>query len=115
MPSSPIIEQLDRYIITDGFHIVVDLQRSLGSWITDLEGNRYLDCYSQFASQPLGWKHSAMIRAQKDMGRSGMCKLANSDMYSKEYENFVDKFAEVTEDFDHYFLLRNQANHFYCL
>ena len=45
MPSSPIIEQLDRYIITDGFHIVVDLQRSLGSWITDLEGYRYLDCY----------------------------------------------------------------------
>ena len=109
MPSSPIIEQLDRYIITDGFHIVVDLQRSLGSWITDLEGNRYLDCYSQFASQPLGWKHSAMIRAQKDMGRSGMCKLANSDMYSKEYENFVDKFAEVTEDFDHYFFIDGGA------
>jgi len=47
-----IIEKLSKYILTDGFHVVVDVKKSKGSWLVDAEtGNKYLDCYSQFASQ----------------------------------------------------------------
>jgi len=72
-------------------------------------GKEYLDCYSQFASQPLGWNHSALQGARDDLGRVAMHKLANSDMYSKEYARFVEKFSEVTPDFSHYFFIEGGA------
>ena len=47
--------RLARHVLTDGFHIILDLRRSCGSWIVDAEtGDRYLDLYSFFASSPLG-------------------------------------------------------------
>jgi len=110
MPDSQVIDLLSRHVLTDGFHVVVDHSKSLGSWIVDIEnGNRYLDCYSQFASQPLGWKNAALIQAQNEMGYVGRVKLANSDMYSREYADFVQKFSEITPDFDHYFFIDGGA------
>jgi len=110
MPDSQVIETLRENILVDGFHIVVDQTRSLGSYVVDLNtGKRYLDCYSQFASQPLGWKHSALIKAQAEMGYAGRVKLANSDMYSEEYADFVEKFSEITPDFKHYFFIEGGA------
>ena len=110
MPNTKAIETLEKYILVDGFHVVIDQQRSLGSRVVDLDtGKEYLDCYSQFASQPLGWKHSALIQAQKEMGVVGRVKMANSDMYSEDYAQFVEKFSEITPDFKHYFFIDGGA------
>jgi L-lysine 6-transaminase len=110
MSNTQVIETLRENILVDGFHIVVDQTRSLGSYVVDLNtGKKYLDCYSQFASQPLGWKHSAMIKAQAEMGYAGRVKLANSDMYSEGYADFVEKFSEITPDFKHYFFIEGGA------
>jgi len=109
MSNSEIINRLSEHILVDGFHIAVDPFLSEGSWIVDVEGNRYLDCYSQFASQALGWKHSALIKAQNEMGSVGRVKMANSDMYSREYADFVDKFSEITPDFKYYFFIDGGA------
>ena len=110
MSDPRIIDRLSQHILTDGFHIVVDTRKSRGSWIVDLEtGNKYLDCYSQFASQPLGWNHKSLEEAQSELGRVGMHKIANSDMYSEEYASFVEKFSEITPDFKHYFFIDGGA------
>jgi len=110
MSNSQVIDRLSQHILTDGFHVVVDTSKSHGSWIVDLEtGKEYLDCYSQFASQPLGWKHPALIKAQNEIGSAGRVKLANSDMYSEEYVYFVEKFSEITPDFKHYFFIDGGA------
>ena len=110
MPNSKIIDGLSKHIITDGFHVVVDIDKSEGSWIVDAEtGGKYLDCYSQFASQALGWNHPALVNAQFYLGRIAMHKLANSDMYSEEYHNFVERFASITPDFSHYFFIEGGA------
>ena len=110
MPNSRIIEGLSQYILTDGFHVVVDPDKSKGSWIVDAEsGKKYLDCYSQFASQALGWNHPALVSAQSHLGKVAMHKLANSDMYSQEYHDFVERFASTTRDFDHYFFIEGGA------
>ena len=110
MPNTSTIDTLKQHILVDGFHVVVDHQKSFGSWIVDLNtGKKYLDCYSQFASQPLGWKHSALIKAQNEMGSAGRVKMANSDMYSEEYALFVEKFSEITPDFKHYFFIEGGA------
>lgn len=110
MSNSQAIEILKNHILVDGFHIVLDQQNSLGSYVVDLNtGKKYLDCYSQFASQPLGWKHSALIKAQSKMGLVGKVKLANSDMYSEVYADFVKDFSEITPDFKHYFFIDGGA------
>ena len=109
MSNSQVIDRLSKHILTDGFHVVVDPMSSEGSWVVDTDGNKYLDCYSQFASQPLGWRHPALLKAQNEMGISGRIKLANSDMYSEEYADFVDKFSKITPDFKHYFFIDGGA------
>ena len=69
MSHSQVINTLSQYILTDGFHVVADLDKSHGSWVVDAEsGKKYLDCYSQFASQPLGWNHPVLVEAQNELG-----------------------------------------------
>src|SRR5262249_18371719 len=47
--------RLARYVLTDGFHLTLDLRHSRGSWIVDAgTGERYLDLYAFYASAPLG-------------------------------------------------------------
>jgi len=110
MSDIKVIERLKKNILVDGFHIVVDTEKSHGSYIVDAEtGKEYLDCYSQFASQPLGWNHPALLKAQPHLGKAALHKLANSDMYSEDYANFVDAFSEITPDFCHYFFIDGGA------
>ena len=110
MPDFDVINRLSKYIITDGFHVVVDPDRSQGSWIVDAEtGRKYLDCYSQFASQPLGWNYEPLLKAREHLGEVALHKIANSDMYSVDYVEFVEKFAEITPDFSHYFFIDGGA------
>jgi L-lysine 6-transaminase len=102
-----VIDRLRKHILVDGFHVVVDLEKSEGSWIRDAESNAlYLDCYSQFASQPFGWNYLPFLRKDTERLRNiAMYKLANSDMYSEVYADFVDTFASITPDFKHYFFV----------
>ena len=108
---SQIIQDLKKHILVDGFHVVVDLEKSEGSWIKDAEsGELYLDCYSQFASQALGWNYLPYMR--KDLSRLqsiATVKLANSDMYSQVYRDFVETFASIAPDFKHFFFIEGGA------
>jgi len=106
-----IIERLKEHILVDGFHVVVDTEKSDGSWVVDKEtGKRYLDCYSQFASQPLGWNHPELKKHESSMGKVALHKIANSDMYSEVYADFVDKFSQTAcPQFDHFFFISGGA------
>jgi len=64
--------RLARHVLTDGFHLVLDLPRSGGSWITDArDGERYLDLYSFFASAPLGINPPGITGDQAFLGLPG--------------------------------------------
>ena len=105
-----VSERLKKHVLVDGFHIVVDVKNSQDSWIVDAEsGKKYLDCYSQFASQALGWNHPYMDSWKSYMGEMSLHKIANSDMYCQEYANFVESFADATPDFEHYFFIDGGA------
>ena len=100
-----VTDSLKKYILVDGFHVVADDFLSHGCWVSDYENcKKYLDCYSQFASQPLGWNHEAYKNTAYPAH-----KLANSDMYSNGYATFVEDFAEITPDFKHYFFIDGGA------
>ena len=109
MSNTSVIDKLSKHILVDGFHIAVNQKKSLGSWIVDLDGNKYLDCYSQFASQPLGWNHKVLVNAMQELGEVAMHKIANSDMYTEQYASFVEKFSGITPDFSHYFFIDGGA------
>lgn len=105
-----VIDTLKQRILVDGFHVVVDLEKSQGSHIVDAAtGRTYLDCYSQFASQALGWNHPSLVKGMSRFGKTIIHKIANSDMYTEEYAEFVEMFASVTTDFSHYFFVDGGA------
>jgi L-lysine 6-transaminase len=93
-------------VLADGQAVVVDLKRSSGSWLVDArDGRTYLDCFSQFASQALGWNHPKMLAGLDRL--AGVCvnRVANSDMYTEQYAEFVSEFSGFTPDFKHHFYI----------
>jgi L-lysine 6-transaminase len=88
---------------------VADLFASKGSWFVDQRtGKKLLDCYSQFASQPLGWNHEGFHRR---MWNDPLIKtllqhnIANSDMLTSVYGDFVQHLRRITPDFKYYFFI----------
>jgi 4-aminobutyrate aminotransferase-like enzyme len=54
-------ETLKRHQLADGYPFVFDLDRSHGSWLHDSKsGAEYLDCFTCFASWPIGYSHPGM-------------------------------------------------------
>lgn len=101
-----IQEIIKKYTIGDGLNVVVDHQNSKGSWLVDLDGKRYLDCFSSFASQPLGWNHPSLVEGMNKVPSSlFLHKIANSDLYCKEYASFIEEFASILPDFSHFFFI----------
>src|SRR5215471_9453143 len=94
--------RLARHVLTDGFHIILDLRGSCGSWIVDAEtGERYLDLYSFFASSPLGINPPGVTGDPEFMAllaEAAANKPTNPDIYTSHYADFVDTFARVMGD-----------------
>lgn len=79
-------------MLVDGFHIVVDLERSHGSRILDAAtGKWYVDFYTFFASSPIGVNHPKMRapRWLERLMRAAINKPSNSDAYTVELADFV--------------------------
>jgi L-lysine 6-transaminase len=89
---------LRAHMLVDGFHIVPDLVRSHGSYLVDERENRtYLDFFSNFASQALGWNHPGLQDPEfrERLLVAALHKPANSDVYTRYFAEFVATFAEV--------------------
>ncbi len=105
---------LEKNILVDGFHIVIDLEKSHGSIMVDaLDGKEYLDCYSHFASLPVGHNHPKMEDEQfrAVLMRAALNNPANSDVYSCEYAGFVQTFRQVAapDEFRYLFFVAGGA------
>lgn len=101
-PSTPslrpgqVLETLGRHQLVDGFHLVMDLERSKGSWIVDArDGRNYLDFYTFFATAPLGHNHPRLREASflKKLGHIAVNKPANSDIYTTAFAEWVEAFG----------------------
>ena len=82
----------------DGFRIVVDLEKSCGSYLYDAaHGYRLIDFYGFFGSMPVGFNHPHFDdpAVQDELLRAAGTKVANSDVYSEAYGDFVETFARV--------------------
>jgi len=98
VPASGVHEVLARHLLVDGFHIVPDLDRSRGSYLFDeRDGKAYLDLFSNFASQPLGWNHPGLLEPafRERLLAAATHKPANSDVYTRLFADFVATLAET--------------------
>ena len=107
-------ETLGKYIITDGFDLVLDLKKSKGCRIYDSKTEKYiLDCFSFFASAPLGCNHPELANSKyiKKIGEIAINKPTNSDIYTTEMAEFVDTFGRyaVPDYFKHLFFVSGGA------
>ncbi|WP_145070841.1 L-lysine 6-transaminase [Engelhardtia mirabilis] len=96
MRPTDVHEHLARHQLADGFPMVLDLEKSHGVWLRDsVSGNEYLDCFTSFASWPLGYRHPGLDdRAFRDeLLEAALNKPANSDLYTTSMAEFVDAFA----------------------
>jgi L-lysine 6-transaminase len=108
--ASPVTSSLDpadvhdvlsRNILADGLDLVLDLQRSRGSYLVDARtGERYLDMFTFFASSALGMNHPALTDAtfRDELARAAVNKPSNSDIYTVPMARFVETFARVLGD-----------------
>ncbi len=93
-----VFDILKENVLVDGFHLVIDLEKSHGSTIVGaLEGKEYLDCYGYFATLPLGHNHPKMEDEgfRKSLMTAALSNPANSDIYSRQYAAFVEVFRRV--------------------
>lgn len=91
-------EVLSQHMLVDGFHIVPDLERSRGSYLVDArDGKAYLDLFSNFASQALGWNHPGFADPgfRERLLTSALHKPANSDLYTCFFAEFMSTFARL--------------------
>ena len=98
VPADDVFSTLERNILVDGFHIVIDLERSHGAVMVDaLEGKEYIDCYTFFATLPIGHNHPGLEAPEfrETLLRAALENPANSDVYSREFASFVRTFREI--------------------
>ena len=96
--ASRVLKSLEQHILLDGFRIVVDLEKSRGSYLYDAaSGRRLIDLYGFFGSMPVGFNHPRFNDpdVERDLLRAAKAKVANSDIYSESYAEFVRTFARI--------------------
>src|SRR6195256_2262510 len=89
---------LEKHVLMDGFKIVIDLEKSRGSYMYDeATGRRLIDLYGFFGSLTIGFNHPYFDEpaVKEDLVRAAKFKVANSDIYSEGYAEFVDAFSRV--------------------
>ncbi len=105
---------LGKYMLVDGYPIVLDLEKSRGSWVYDsLNNKKYLDFFTFFASNPIGHNHPGLL--EKDfyerLARVAVNKPSNSDLYTTEMAEFVETFHRIAvpEGFNNLFFVSGGA------
>ena len=95
---SAALKKLEKHVLMDGFKIVFDLERSRGSYIHNaVSGQRLIDFYGFFGSVPVGFNHPRFDEpdVQQELLCAAKTKIANSDVYSERYAEFVETFTRV--------------------
>lgn len=87
---------LKKHLLADGMEVVLDLQRSKGSYLVDgLTGERFLDFFTCFASWPIGYHHDLLDTKdfQEEILEAATHNPSNSDLYTPLMAEFVGEFG----------------------
>ena len=89
-------EILGKHILADGMKLVMNFEKSHGSYIyDDLSQSEYLDMFSMFASAAVGYNHPYIVQHADWLGKHATYKPTLSDIYLEEYAEFMEVFERV--------------------
>jgi L-lysine 6-transaminase len=114
LPPAGVVESLQQHILVDGFKLVFDVQNSRGSRFIDAAtGREFIDLYSFYASQPIGFNHPHFSRpdVESELLAAAKIKVANADVYTVQYATFIETFARVMglKPLERYFFIEGGA------
>jgi L-lysine 6-transaminase len=89
-------ETISKYMLTEAFSFVLDLEKSHGIYIVDEKtGDTYIDLFTFFGSSPLGLNHPKLNspEVKNELTLGAVNKPSNSDIYTTMMADFVKVFA----------------------
>src|SRR5438876_7862555 len=95
---SKVLETIEQHVLLDGFKVVVDLDKSRGSYLYNaVTDKRLIDLYGFFGSMPVGFNHPHFDNpvVQRDLLRAAKVKIANSDVSAGDYGEVVEIVGRV--------------------
>lgn len=98
--ANEVLNVLSKYMLADGFEIILDLDKSNGCTIVDeVTGDEYHDFFTFFASSPIGLNHPYLNsdEIKNTLGKVAVNKPSNSDIYTTYMAEFVETFAKVAK------------------
>ncbi|MEM1270709.1 MAG: L-lysine 6-transaminase [Bacteroidota bacterium] len=99
MTADQVWPTLEKHILADGMHMVLDMKESQGVRLIDrLTQRSYLDLFTFYASNPLGMNHPKLRSDAAFLERlmdAALNKVANSDIYTTHMARFVNTFSRV--------------------
>jgi len=93
-----VLDVLSRHILVDGYHVVMDMDRSRGSYLYDARSERpILDFFSCFATLPIGYNHPKMDDPEfrEALLQAALTKPSTSDIYTEHFARFVETFSRL--------------------
>src|SRR3954471_23661724 len=96
--ATQLLAGLEKHILLDGFRVILDPETSRGAYLHHLDSDRPLiDLYGFFGSLPIGFNHPHFNQpeVEADLLAAAKLKVANSDVYSEAYAEFVETFSRV--------------------
>ena len=101
---------LEKWLVGDAMPLICDLQRSQGHYLHDARtGKDFLDFFSFFAARPLSFNHPKFKDKAflERLQAAALHKPSNCDLYTLDYAQFVDAFANVAfgGEFPHLFFI----------
>src|SRR5450432_1306930 len=76
---SRVLDQIAEHVLLDGFRIVIDLEKSQGSYLYDsAHDRRLIDLYGFFGSNPVGFNHPHFDKPEvkADLLRAAQIKIS---------------------------------------
>lgn len=92
-------DTLQRHMLADGMHMVLDMERSKGVYLFDgLSNDSFVDFFGFFASNAVGMNHPGLSENEEFKARLlevALNKITNSDVYTSHMARFVDTFSRI--------------------
>lgn len=111
---SEVLDTIRKFMLVDGFPIVVDLENSTGARLKDkADGKTYLDFFQFFASMPIGFNHPRLTEDsfKNKIVSAAINKPSNSDFYATQMAEFVEAMGRyaIPKEMTHMFLISGGA------
>jgi L-lysine 6-transaminase len=112
--ANEVVDTVKKYTLITGPSIVLDVERSHDCYLYDsLSKTEYLDFFTFFATNPIGFNHPAMHEPKflDRLAKAALVKPNLSRFYTVEIADWVETFARICGRgyFKHYFFVDGGA------